>query len=64
MLYVSFFIPITKMSELGYYHSKADPSVHFQHADGNVTITSTYTDDTTEIFLSCKEAERVKDELG
>lgn len=53
-----------EMSELGYYRSKADPSVRSRHADGNVTITSTYTDDTTGISSSHDEAERVKDELG
>ena len=37
----------TEMSELGYYCSKADPSVRSRHANGNITITSTYTDDTT-----------------
>ena len=46
------------------YCSKADPSVCSRHADGNITITSTYTDDTTGISLSHEEAERAKDELG
>ena len=53
-----------EMSELGYYRSKADPSVRSRHADGNVTITSTYTDDTTGISSSREEAERAKEELG
>ena len=53
-----------KMSELGYYCSKADPSVCSRHADGNVTITSTYTDDMTGISSSHEEAERAKDKLG
>lgn len=53
-----------EMSELEYYCSKADPSVCFQHTDGNVTIMSTYTDDMTGIFSSCKEVQRAKDELG
>lgn len=53
-----------EMSELGYYRSKADPSVRSRHADGNVTITSTYTDDTTGISSSCEEASRAKEELG
>ena len=46
-----------EMSDLGYYHLKADPSVHSRHADGNVTIMSTYTDDTMEISSSHEEAE-------
>jgi Reverse transcriptase (RNA-dependent DNA polymerase) len=41
-----------EMSELGYYCSKADPSVRSRHANGNTTITSTYTDDTTGISSS------------
>ena len=53
-----------EMSELGYYHSKADPSVRSQHANGNITITSTYTDDTTGISSSKEEAKRAKEELG
>ena len=53
-----------EMLELGYYCSKADPSVHSQHANGNITITSTYTDDTTGISSSPEEAQRVKEELG
>ena len=51
------------MSELGYYCSKADPSVYSQHANANTTITSTYTDDTTGISSSPEKAEGVKDEL-
>ena len=35
-----------EMGELGYYWSKADPSICSCHANGNVTIISTYTDDT------------------
>jgi hypothetical protein len=50
--------------ELVYYRSKADLSVCSRHADSNVTITSTYTDDTTGISLSKEEAERAKEELG
>ena len=53
-----------EMSELGYYHLKADPSVCSRHANGNVTITSTYTDNTTGISSSPEEAKRVKEELG
>ena len=53
-----------EMSELGYYHSKADPSVCSRHANGNITIKSTYTDDTTGISSSPDEAKRVKAELG
>ena len=53
-----------EMGELGYYRSKADPSVCSRHANGNVTITSTYTDDTTGISSSKEEANRVKEELG
>jgi Reverse transcriptase (RNA-dependent DNA polymerase) len=53
-----------EMSELGYYHSNVDLSVHSRHANGDVTITSTYTDDTTEISSSCKEAQRAQEELG
>ena len=53
-----------EMSELGYYCSKADLSVCSRHADSNVTITSTYMDDTMGISLSREEAERAKEELG
>ena len=53
-----------EMSELGYYRLKADPSVHLRHTSGNITITSTYTDNTTGISSSCEEAERAKEELG
>ena len=53
-----------EMSDLGYYRLKADPSVHSRHVNGDITITSTYTDDTTGISLSCEEAERAKEELG
>jgi hypothetical protein len=53
-----------EMSELGYYCSKADPSVRSRHANGNITITSTYTDDTTGISSSPEEAKRAKEELG
>jgi hypothetical protein len=53
-----------EMLELGYYHSKADPLVRSRHANGSITITSTYTDDTMGISSSCEEAERAKDKLG
>ena len=53
-----------EMGELGYYHSKADPSVRSRHADRNITITSTYTNDMTGISSSKQEAERAKEELG
>jgi Reverse transcriptase (RNA-dependent DNA polymerase) len=53
-----------EMADLGYYRSKADPLVRSQHANGNITITSTYTDDTTGISSSPEEAERAKEELG
>ena len=53
-----------EMGELGYYRSKADPLVCSCHADGNITITSTYTDDTTGISSLKQEAERAKEELG
>ena len=53
-----------EMGELGYYRSKADPAVRSRHANGNITITSTYTDDTTGISSSKEEAKRAKDELG
>ena len=52
------------MGELGYYRSKADPVVWSRHANGNITVTSTYTDDTMGISSSKEEAERVKDKLG
>ena len=53
-----------EMGELGYYHSKADPSVHSCRADDNITITSTYTNDMTGISSLKQEAERAKEELG
>ena len=53
-----------EMLDLGYYCLKADPSVHSRHANGNITITSTYTDDTMGISSSCEEVERAKEELG
>jgi len=52
------------MVDLGYYHSKADPSVCSRHANGEITITSTYTDDTTGVSSSKEEAGRAKEELG
>ena len=52
------------MSELEYYRSKADPSVCSRHANGNITITSTYTDDTMGISSLKEEAKRAKEELG
>ena len=53
-----------EMGELGYYRSKADPAVRSRHVNGNITITSTYTDDTMGISSSKEEAEHAKDELG
>ena len=53
-----------EMLELGYYRSRADPSVHSRHTDRDITITSTYTDNTTGDSSSRAEAERVKEELG
>ena len=53
-----------EMRELGYYRSKADPAVQSRHANGNITITSTYTDDTMGISSSKEEAKRAKDKLG
>ena len=54
----------TKMLELGYYCSKADPSVRSRHANGDITITSTYMDNTTGISSSHEEVKRAKDKLG
>ena len=51
------------MADLGYYHSKADPSVHSRHANREVTITSTYTDDTTGVSSLKEEADRAKEKL-
>jgi hypothetical protein len=53
-----------EMTELGYYQSKADPSVRSRHADGEVTITSTYTDDVTGISSTTAGAELAREELG
>jgi Reverse transcriptase (RNA-dependent DNA polymerase) len=53
-----------EMADLGYYHSKADPLVHSRYANRNITIISTYTDNTTGISSSPEEAERAKEELG
>ena len=53
-----------EMGELGYYRSKADPAVWSRHANSNITITSTYTDDTMGISSSKEEAECAKDKLG
>jgi len=52
------------MADLGYYRSKADPSVRSCHANGEITITSTYTDDTTGVSSSKEEADRAKEKLG
>jgi hypothetical protein len=53
-----------EMGELGYYQSKADPSVRSHHADGEVTITSTYTDDVMGISSTTAGAEVAREELG
>ena len=53
-----------EMAELGYYCSKADPLVCSRHTDGEVTITSMYTDDMTGISSLKEEAARAKEELG
>jgi len=53
-----------EMRELDYYRSKADPAVHAQHAEGDITITSTHTDNTTGISSFKEEAERAKEKLG
>jgi hypothetical protein len=45
-----------EMGELGYHRSKADLAVRSRHANGNITITSTYTDDTTGVLCSKEEA--------
>jgi Reverse transcriptase (RNA-dependent DNA polymerase) len=51
------------MTELGYYQSKADPSVCSCHADSEVTITSTYMDDVTGILSTTAGAKPAR-ELG
>jgi Reverse transcriptase (RNA-dependent DNA polymerase) len=53
-----------EMGELGYYQSKADPSVRSRHANGEVTITSTYTDDVTGISSMTVGAKVAREELG
>jgi Reverse transcriptase (RNA-dependent DNA polymerase) len=53
-----------EMSELGYYQSKADPSVCSRHADSKVTITSTYTDDVMGISSTTAGAKLAREELG
>jgi hypothetical protein len=53
-----------EMGELGYYQSKADPSVRSRHADGEVTITSTYTDDVTGISSTTAGAKRQERSWG
>jgi hypothetical protein len=53
-----------EMGELGYYQSKIDPSVRSHHADGEVMITSTYTDDVTGISSTTTGAEVAREELG
>ena len=51
-------------NQLGYYRSKADTSVRSRNVDGEITITSTYTDDVTGISSSVAGAEKAQDELG
>jgi len=51
-------------NQLGYYRSKADMSVRSCNVDGEITITSTYTDDVTGISSSVVGAEKAQDELG
>jgi len=51
------------MADLGCYCSQADPSVCSRHVNGEVTITSTYTDNMTRVSSSTEEADRAKEEL-
>ena len=52
------------MKELGYCQSRADTAVHSCHKNGETTITSTYTDDTTGISTTKEGADKAKAELG
>ncbi|RDB17165.1 Retrovirus-related Pol polyprotein from transposon TNT 1-94 [Hypsizygus marmoreus] len=53
-----------EMKELGYYRSQADQSVRARHADGETTITSTYTDDVNGISSTPEGAVKAREELG
>jgi Reverse transcriptase (RNA-dependent DNA polymerase) len=46
-----------EMGELGYYKPKANPSIWSHHADGEVMIMSTYTNDVTRISSMTAGAE-------
>lgn len=52
------------MKRLGYKRSDADQSVRSRHRNGETTITSTYTDDTSGMSTSKAEAEAARKELG
>lgn len=52
------------MRGLGYYRSLADSSVRSRHVDGEVTITSTYTDDVTGISTTPEGGKIAREELG
>lgn len=52
------------MKRLGYKRSDADQSVRSRHRNGETTITSTYTDDTSGMSTSKTEAKAARKELG
>ncbi|KAG5335776.1 hypothetical protein C0989_000380, partial [Termitomyces sp. Mn162] len=52
------------MARLGYRQSKADQSVRTRDRGGKKTVTGTYTDDTSGMSSSRKEAEIAWRELG
>ncbi|KAG5734041.1 Copia protein, partial [Termitomyces sp. T112] len=52
------------MTRLGYKRSEADQSVRSREQNGERTITSTYTDDTSGMSSSEEEAVRARKELG
>ena len=56
---------LTKMYEkLGYISSRADPCVRYKKADGEYTLTDTYTDDIFGASKTDEEVRKRKDEMG
>lgn len=53
-----------EMKELGYYRSQADQCVRSRHVNGEVTITSTYTDDVSGLSTTVEGSIEARKELG
>lgn len=54
----------TEMTRIGFYRSRADQSVRWKEVNGELTVTSTYTDDVTGLSTTEEGALAAKKELG